>query len=257
VFIFKYNSINMKKRNRFLIYPFIVAGALLILMNSCKKDGEGNPTNGRTNAVFNPGFTYGTVTDVDGNSYKTIIIGTQTWMAENLRTTHYRNGAIIPEVTDNSAWNALTSGAYCNYNNTRNNDSIAIFGRLYNFYAASDSRNVAPVGWHVPSQTEWTTLITYLGGPTIAGDKLKETFTIHWESPSAGTNESGFTALPGGFRSPSPFQLLGIGQIGAWWGTTGNTNTSFTEMLLTNSGTVIGSQSVALASGLSIRCIKD
>ena len=243
-------------KNRSLFYPLFLLGILVMLGISCKKKDDNSPTYGRTNAVFNTGLTYGTVTDIDGNIYKTITIGTQTWMAENLRTIHYRNGEIIPEVIDNSAWNALTSGAYCNYNNTRNNDSIAIFGRLYNFYAASDSRNVAPAGWHVPSQTEWTTLITYLGGPSIAGDKLKETFTIHWNSSSAGTNESGFTALPGGFRN-SFFLFFGIGEIGTWWGTTANTNTAFSEMLLSNSGSVQGSQSVTLDIGFSIRCIKD
>jgi uncharacterized protein (TIGR02145 family) len=246
----------MKNKNKSLIYLLISLGILVILNISCKKKDDNSPTYGRTNAVFNTGFTYGTVTDIDKNTYKTITIGTQTWMAENLRTTRYRNGEIIPEVTVHSAWIALTGGAYCNYNNTRNIDSIAIFGRLYNFYAASDSRNVAPTGWHVPSQTEWTTLITYLGGSNVAGSKLKETFTIHWNSPSAGTNESGFTALPGGWRN-ALMKFFQMGKIGGWWSNTKDAvNTGFCETLY-NSLSSVDSLSATFDNGFSIRCIKD
>jgi uncharacterized protein (TIGR02145 family) len=139
-----------------------------------------------------------TVKDFEGNVYKTITIGTQTWMADNLRTTKYRNGDAIPEVTDSSAWINLITGAYCNYNNTRNNDTIVSYGRFYNLYAVTDNRNICPTGWHVSTDAEWTTLTDYLGGASVAGDKLKEKGTTHWESPNAGaTNEIGFTALPG------------------------------------------------------------
>jgi uncharacterized protein (TIGR02145 family) len=174
---------------------------VILVIIACKKEKSDNPTNGKTTAVFNPGLTYGTMTDQDGNEYKTIVIGTQTWMAENLRTTKYRDGTAIPNITDKTAWEALTTGAYCNYNNTTSADTIATYGRLYNWYAATDSRNIAPAGWHVPTDAEWETLIYYLGGFRVAGGKMKETGTTHWISPNTGaTNESGFTALPSGLR---------------------------------------------------------
>jgi uncharacterized protein (TIGR02145 family) len=161
------------------------------------------------------------MTDQNGNTYKTITIGTQTWMAENLRVTKYRNGDPIPNVTDNTAWATLTTGAYCNWVNTANKDDIASYGRLYNWYAASDSRNIAPLGWHLPTDAEWTTLITYLGGETVAGGKMKETCSTLWYSPNTGaTNESGFTALPSGFRYNSDGVFDYLGSFGNWWSST-------------------------------------
>jgi uncharacterized protein (TIGR02145 family) len=173
---------------------------VILVINGCKKDDNSpNPYNGKTTAVFNSSVTYGTLTDQDGNIYKTVTIGKQTWMAENLRTTKYRDGTAILNVTDNKAWRNLTTGAYCNYNNTESADTIATYGRLYNWYAATDSRNIAPAGWHIPTDAEWTTLTTYLGGNSVAGGKMKETGTMHWTSPNTGaTNESGFTCLPSG-----------------------------------------------------------
>ncbi|HDS01520.1 MAG TPA: hypothetical protein ENO07_05815, partial [candidate division Zixibacteria bacterium] len=154
-----------------------------------------------------------TVTDIDGNVYQTVLIGDQCWMMENLKVTHYRNGDPIPEVTDGGSWGMLSTGAYCNYDN--NESYVAVYGRLYNWYAAADSRNIAPDGWHVPSDAEWKQLEMYLGMSqadadatgwrgTDEGGKLKEADTTHWQSPNNGaTNESGFTALPGGYRSSS------------------------------------------------------
>src|SRR5665647_3709784 len=142
-----------------MIYTVLLAGLLFPLLNNCKKE-----------ATTDPDQTSGTVTDIDGNVYHTVTIGTQVWMVENLKTTKYRNGDPIPNVTDNIAWGALTTGAYCNYNNDTNN-SIT-YGRLYNWYAANN-RNIAPSGWHVPTVAEWTILITYVGGKSVGGDKLK------------------------------------------------------------------------------------
>ncbi|MBN1211441.1 MAG: fibrobacter succinogenes major paralogous domain-containing protein [candidate division Zixibacteria bacterium] len=152
----------------------------------------------------------GTVTDIDGNVYQTVIIGDQEWMAENLKVTHYRNGDPIDHVTNSSTWSGLTSGAYCEYNNDVNN--VATYGRLYNWFAVDDSRNIAPEGWHVPTDDEWKQLEMFLGMSqaeaddtdwrgTDEGGKLKETDTTHWASPNTGaTNESGFSGLPGGDR---------------------------------------------------------
>jgi uncharacterized protein (TIGR02145 family) len=140
-----------------------------------------------------------TVTDMDGNVYPTVKIGDQWWMAENLNAKYYRNGEGIPNVTSYSEWSNLSTGAYCNYDSNAVNAST--YGCLYNWYAVKDSRNIAPLGWHVPTDEEWTTLATYLGGVSIAGGKLKETGTAHWIEPNTGaTNESGFCALPGGYR---------------------------------------------------------
>jgi uncharacterized protein (TIGR02145 family) len=135
--------------------------------------------------------------DIDGNEYHTVIIGGQEWMVENLRVTPYRNGDPIPNVSDTTSWRALTTGAYCSYDNDPS--CSAMYGNLYNWYAVNDFRQIAPEGWHVPTYEEWIVLETHLGGDTIAGGKLKESGTEHWRAPNVGgTNESGFSALPGG-----------------------------------------------------------
>jgi uncharacterized protein (TIGR02145 family) len=150
-----------------------------------------------------------TLTDVDNNTYKVVKIGTQVWMAENLKTTRYNDGSAIPLVTDNTEWNNLTTPGYSWYNN----DSATYaqtYGALYNWYTV-ETGNLCPTGWHVPSDAEWTTLTDYLGGEAIAGGKLKETGTAHWDSPNTGaTDETGFTAFPGGNRTKNgPFSNLG------------------------------------------------
>ena len=125
-------------------------------------------------------FTAGstTVSDIDGNIYHYIVIGTQTWMVENLKTIHYRNGDAIPNVTISLDWDVLVTGAYCWYNNDVPTYKAA-YGALYNWYVVNDSRNIAPAGWHVPTDAEWTILIDFLGGESVAGVKLKETGNSH------------------------------------------------------------------------------
>ena len=141
----------------------------------------------------------GTVTDYDGNSYITVKIGNQWWMTENLKATHYANGDAIPDGTGVGDISGETNPKYWfAYDDNLNN--VSTYGRLYTWYTITDSRNVCPDGWHVPSDAEWTELTDYLGGASVAGGKLKETGTTHWNTPNTGaTNESGFTALPGGF----------------------------------------------------------
>jgi len=209
----------MKNNNRIWIFPFVLAGFVLILASGCKKDVKNITNSG--GIIFNPNLTYGTVTDIEGNVYKTITIGTQTWMAENLKTTKYRDGTSIPNVTDNSAWQNLTTGAYCHYNNDIAN--VAVYGELYNWYAV-DTRKICPEGWRVPEDAEWTTLTNYLGGESVAGGKLKETGFNHWQSPNEGaTNVSGFTALPGSSRSDYG-SFDGIGTEGRFWGKSSSTS---------------------------------
>ena len=129
------------------------------------------------------------------NAFGVTSIGTQIWMTRNLTVSQYRNGDIIPEVTDPAAWAALTTGAWCYYNNDPANGPI--YGKLYNWYAVNDSRGLAPNGYHIPTTTEWTTLTNTLGGLSLAGGDLKEAGITHWSDPNTGaTNNSGFTGLP-------------------------------------------------------------
>lgn len=202
-----------------------------------------------------PFTTTGTATDIEGNVYRTVIIGTQVWMAENLKITKYRNGDPIPNVTEVSGWEYLTTGAYCNYNN--NSSYVTTYGRYYNWYAVSDSRNIAPIGWHVPTDDEWTTLTNYLGGANAAGGKLKETGTTHWSTPNTGaTNETGFTALPGSYCTTNGSFYL-IGQIGYFWSSTKYNAGSAWGRLMNYDSPSIHTNYYNNKVGLSIRCIKD
>jgi uncharacterized protein (TIGR02145 family) len=227
-----------------------------IFLIGCKKDDNKFTM---PPPVFNHYLTYGSMTDQDGNVYRSITIGSQSWMAENLRTTHYRNGQVIPEITDSIKWRKLKTGAYCDYNNSSLN-SVTL-GKLYNGFAVNDSRNIAPAGWHIPSDTEWKTLIEYLGGENIAGGKLKETGAIHWASPNEwATNESGFTALPYGMREESGnFNLM---SMSAWfWSSTEYTENYYESALYTQSlcnyCMNIYRYFDVNTEGLSVRCIRD
>ncbi len=208
----------------------------------------------------------GWVTDIDGNLYQTIKIGNQWWMMENLKVTHYRNGDAIPNVTDGSTWSGLTTGAYCNYNNDVNN--VATYGRLYNWDAAVDSRNIAPVGWHVPTDAEWKQLEMYLGMSqteadatgrrgTDEGGKLKEVGTAHWVSPNTGsTNESGFSALPGGHRNYDGI-FSSMGRVAAFWSSTVRIGNGAWYRILGYDYSEVSRNSYSEQGGFSVRCVKD
>jgi len=241
---------------KFLKFPVIIAIVAIILSLCSKDDESSNPFNGKTTAEFNSSVIYGTMTDQDGNVYKTVTIGTQTWMAENLRTTKYNDGTDIPLVTDDKEWYDLTTGAYSNYNNTNNIDTIATYGRLYNWYAVNTGK-LAPKGWHIPTDAEWATLLTYLGSENVAGGKLKETGTKHWNSPNiAATNETGFTALPGGLRS-SNGSFTNIGNYGFWWSATENSNIYAWNRIMYNISSNVGINYNNKKFGFSVRCVKD
>jgi uncharacterized protein (TIGR02145 family) len=231
----------MKNTKKTWFYPFIIMGMLLMLTSSCKKDKEEDPSSI-------------TVTDFDGNVYHSVTIGTQVWLVENLKVTHYRNGDAIPNVTGNTQWEASTTGAYCNYDNSVVNGTT--YGRLYNWYAVNDSRKICPTGWHVPSDVEWTVLTTYLGGAFDAGAKLKEKGTTHWKLPNAGaTNASGFTALPAGhriFAGGFEYLLWGCG----FWGTNLVGNDA-TVMYLDYNTTDFYHALEGRNYGRSVRCIQD
>ena len=197
----------------------------------------------------------GTITDFDGNIYRTIKIGNQWWMAENLKVTHYRNGDPIPNVTVSSTWTSLTTGAYCYYDN--NSSNLDIYGCLYNWYAVNDNRIIAPEGWHVPSDSEWTRLSEFLGGEMVAGGRMKETGTTYWKSPNTGaTNESGFSALPGGARGDNG-EFDAITEQGIWWSSTEHDNEYIIHKNLFYDSEDLGDGYWKKESGFSVRCIRD
>jgi uncharacterized protein (TIGR02145 family) len=245
-----------------LILKSIAIGILFIgiILVGCSKD-HNNP--------FKPksAENTGTVKDIDGNTYKTVKIGDQWWMAENLKTTHYRNGDAIPAETDSSAWSNLSTGAYCNSDNDEAN--VEAYGRLYNWFTVIDSRNLTPAGWHVPSDEEWKQLEMYLGMSREAADqenyrgtdeggKLKETGTTHWHNPNEGaTNETGFSAFPGGSRdSKSNFNDF-MGYLAAFWSSTEGSDGGRWFRYLPFDGSQIGRSTRNKRGGGSIRCIRD
>ncbi len=198
----------------------------------------------------------GTVTDIDGNVYQTIIIGDQEWMAENLKVTHYRNGDPIPKGYSDSEWTILSTGAYSVYNDNSSNSET--YGNLYNWYAVHDNRNIAPVGWHVPTDEEWTALIDYLGGSSIAGGKLKKAGMEHWSDPNEGaTNESNFSALPGGYRHYSNGEYYAISDVNYFWSSTEYSNNNAWERILYFLSSDIGRLAGSKNLGYSVRCVRD
>ena len=197
----------------------------------------------------------GTVSDTDGNTYSTIVIGTQTWMAENLKTTKYSDGTAIPIVTDGGAWAALNTPGYC-WNNNDEATYKATYGALYNWYAVNTGK-LCPTGWHVSTNAEWTTLTTYLGGEAVAGAKLKESGTAHWTSPNTGaTNETGFTA----FQAPSRDSGGGfhdIGGYGYWWTATQADLLNAWFRYLYNNDIAVAGGDLSKVFGFSVRCVRD
>jgi uncharacterized protein (TIGR02145 family) len=196
-----------------------------------------------------------TITDIDGNSYNTVTIGSQIWMAENLKTTKYNDGTVIPLVSDGLAWSASTSNAYCWYNND-GPTYINIYGALYNWYTLNTG-NVCPAGWHIPTDAEWTTLTTYLLGESAAGGKLKESGNSHWSSPNTGaTNETGFSARPGGVRNGSgAFGSIGYGGY-CWTSTAFNTSDAWYRGMNYYDSWVDRNYNNKRV-GFSVRCLKN
>jgi len=190
------------------------------------------------------------VTDIEGNEYHTVTIGTQVWMVENLKTTKYNDGTNIPNVTDQLTWKNLSTPSYCWYANDVANKST--YGALYNWYAVNTGK-LAPKGWHVPTDSEWATLITVLGGESVAGSKLKNTSS---SSNTGANNEAGFSAIPGGSRDYVG-RFSHIGQYGEWWSSTvSDGGKSWSRHLNFDSGNQ-GRYASYKEVGFSVRCIKD
>jgi uncharacterized protein (TIGR02145 family) len=195
------------------------------------------------------------VTDIDGNIYNTVQIGNQVWMSENLKTTRYRNGGQIPNVTtDNAAWGNLTTGAWSYYNNDVSNN--AIYGKLYNWYTTLGD-TLCPTGWGVPTDAEWTTLTTYLGGESVAGGKMKIIGNAYWNDPNTGAiNSSGFSVLPGGYRNDNG-SFYSVRDGAFFWSATENDNVNaWYRYLNSYNGNVYRSIDIK-SFGASVRCLRD
>lgn len=229
----------------------------------------GNELSFKTLSIGLPSAGIGTVTDIDGNVYNTITYGTQVWMVDNLKTTKFRDGTSIENMTDNAPWaynSTTTTPAYCDYNNTPANSDV--YGRLYNLFAMKDSRGIAPAGWHVPNMSEWTTLFNYLGGAGIAGGRMKEAGNTHWLYPNTGAdNSSGFTALGTGDRawtSNGSF-CCQLSRASLWSssssytsGSSGaNLNVIYLNYNSASHSMTLGSIGGGQNFGFAIRCIKD
>ena len=209
-----------------------------------------------------------TVTDVDGNTYPLVTICAQVWTTKNLAVTAYSDGTVIPQVTDPTAWANLTTGAWCYYNNS--SGSGATYGKLYNWYAAAGIYNaaslanptlrkkLAPTGYHVPTDAEWITLTTCLGGENVAGGKMKEIGTAHWETPNQdATNSSGFLGLPGGARNNTDGTFGSLGYVGLCWSSTQDDTTyAWSRNLNYNYGSAYRENYNKIA-GFSVRCLRD
>jgi uncharacterized protein (TIGR02145 family) len=200
------------------------------------------------------------VTDIDGNIYDTVHIGNQVWMSENLKTSRYRNGGLIPNVTDGTVWSNSTTGAWSYNNNDVSNN--AIYGKLYNWYTTLGD-TLCPTGWGVPTDAEWTILTTYLGGESVAGGKMKSVGTAYWNTPNTGaTNESGFSALPGGYRNnfggsfSGSFSNIRIDAF--FWSATENVSShAWLRNLFNDYGDVDRNHDFNKSVGASVRCLRD
>ena len=201
--------------------------------------------------VFNQDLTYGSVTDFEGNEYKTIEIGSKTWMAENLRSTKLNDGEDIPFLLTHLSWIDTTSPGYSWYDS----DSLS-YGALYNWYTVNTSK-LCPTGWHVPDDDEWAALIDNTGGEPTAGNSLKETGSTHWTIlNSNATNESGFTAIPAGYRSYLA-AFKSMGQKAYWWSATEFSSYNGNYVSLSYSYSNVDRSSSDKNSGFSVRCVKD
>ncbi len=213
---------------------------------------------------FTTSNTSATVTDIDGNVYNTVTIGSQVWMVENLKVSKYRDGTSIPNVTDNTQWLNLTTGAYCYLNNDAGYNDV--YGKLYNWYSVNDARGLAPTGWHIPSYSEIQTLANYLGGTWVdssqiylnIGGKLKSTSSL-WNYPNVGAdNSSGFSALPSAFRSETDGFYLLLGSNASFWTSSQFASDKASDYSLPRGSTNFGLHNFwNKKAGLAIRCIKD
>jgi uncharacterized protein (TIGR02145 family) len=240
----------MKKKNKILSHLSIIMALVLFFTSSCKKDDLE--------------ISYGSMTDQTGNTYKTVEIGSQTWMAENLKTTKYSDNTSIPNVTSNSAWIKLTTPGYCWYNNDETTNKPT-YGALYNWYTAKTGK-LCPTGWHVPTDAEFKTLEMSLGMTQVQADgtlwrgtdqgtQMKN--TTGWKTGENGTNTSGFSALPGGYRYHLDGAFNNVGELGYWWCSNESGPTFGNYRRLDGSSDGVYRDGTLKAAGKYIRCVKD
>jgi uncharacterized protein (TIGR02145 family) len=194
------------------------------------------------------------VIDQEGNSYPVVNINGTYWMAANLITATYTNGDPIPNITDNFDWLSAPGGAWCHFDNDPANE--AGYGKLYNWNTVNDPRGICPVGWHVPTDAEFTAMTDFLGGLTVAGGALKQSGTVYWNSPNNGTFTSGFQARGGGYRIGDG-DFFSLKSIGSFWSSSPSFGGAAWSRNVNNSGTNAQRNSTNVEYGLSVRCVKD
>jgi uncharacterized protein (TIGR02145 family) len=226
-------------------YIISIAAAAILMTGGCKKSAT----------------TPGQVKDIDGNVYNTVKIGTQTWMKENLRTTHFRDGSVIPEVSDNQTWvnnynNNSFTPAWCYTNGDPTTD--AAYGKLYNCYAIMDARLICPTGWHVPSNNEWNVLVQFSGDSLVAARHLMATGSMWMPADTVADNSSGFTGLPAGIRYIDAY-YYSFNNICSFWSATpdGVGGFAYDYSLWNNRPDIVVSCASNQGFAVSLRCIKD
>ena len=225
----------IKTFTRFKALLFVVLFSLFL---SCNKDDPNEEL----------------ITDIDGNIYHTAVIGNQKWMLENLKTTKYNDGEEIPNIEENKEWELMNSGACCNYDNLEANGEL--YGKLYNWHAINTGK-LAPQGWRVATDNDWTVLIDYLGGQDVSGGKIKEVGTLHWDEPNTGaTNSSGFTALPGGMRYFNGY-FTGLNRGAVWWTSTAKNESYAWFRSIGCDIESVRRDIYGFQSGFLVRCIKE
>jgi uncharacterized protein (TIGR02145 family) len=242
----------------------VISFSLLCTLISCKKENTTTSTNNENNntdTVKNNvivGKQGPTISDVEGNSYKTVYIGSQHWMAENLKASRYNNGNLISNLTDNEQWRTSENGAWCNYKNDEFFEQK--YGKLYNWYVVNKSMNgdnVCPTGWHIPNDSDWKQLSTYLGGEDKAGGAMKEVGFVNWGTPNTNaTNTSLFSGLPGGYRSEYG-DFRDISKKGNWWSSSEQSSVGANRFKIEYNSESMSFENNSKKDGYSIRCIKD
>jgi len=244
----------MKNKSVFFDIRIIFMLAGILLVTACQKD--------EVKLKFNPSVTYGSVTDIDGNTYKTVTIGDQTWMAENLRTSHYNDGSEIPLVTVDTLWGKLTTAGFCWYSNNPSKYK-SVYGALYNWYAVTnDSLDIAPEGWHVPTDADWVVLETYLGAGVLTDGRLTGGAFLKskegWNSPNLGAdNSSGFTGMPVGFRDNQTGLFHNVDRYAFWWSATNSGASNAWYRGLGFDYANINRWAYNKNHGMSVRCIQN
>lgn len=217
------------------------------LFCSCKKSDQ-------VETPSTPNTSKDTVSDIDGNIYRTVKIGNQVWMAENLRVTRYNNGDSITNPLDDVSWKFAGVGAWCNYGNAPFLDTV--YGKLYNWYAISDPRGIAPKGWRIPSAADWQLLVDSLGGKDSAGASIKEV-SLLWQQDNPANNKSKFSARPGGYRDGYYGYFADINRLCYFWSSLPSNESFSLCVQLFHYNKVVSIFGTRIASGMSIRCIKN